>query len=79
MYVNPPVHQVRFRFIWILILFQVTICGGGNLAHFSAAIIGANPAFRVNVLTRKPSEWKKTVTAYTKNSAWESKGDIVGK
>jgi len=35
--------------------------------------------FKVNVLTRRPKEWKNQITAYTKGSAWESKGDITGK
>jgi hypothetical protein len=58
---------------------QVTICGGGNGAHFSACLIGANPNYKVNVFTRRPKDWKSTITGNTKNSIWEHKGDIVGK
>lgn len=39
------------------------MCGGGNLAHFSAAVIGANPHMNVNVFTRRPKDWSKTIIA----------------
>ena len=59
--------------------FQVTIVGGGNLAHGSIACIGHNnPRFKINLLTRRPEVWQKQITAYTKSSWWENKGDLVG-
>lgn len=30
-------------------------------------------------MTRRPNLWKNQITAYTKNSAWEHKGEIKGK
>ncbi len=34
--------------------FTLTICGGGNGAHATAAVVGSNKNFRVNVFTRRP-------------------------
>jgi len=42
---------------------RVAICGGGNLAHALAAVVGAVPGFNVRVLTRRPQPWKSTVRA----------------
>jgi len=59
---------------------NVAICGGGNLAHASIATIHhLNPHFKVSLLTRRPEVWSKEIKGYTKGSAWESKGDLVGK
>jgi opine dehydrogenase len=59
--------------------FNIAICGGGNLAHGSIATIGHhNPNFKINLLTRRPEVWKKSITGYTKGSSWESKGDLHG-
>jgi len=61
-------------------VFQVTIAGGGNLAHASLATIGhLNPRFKINVLSRRPEVWKSEIKAYTKSSNWEHRGDFVGK
>lgn len=57
---------------------QVTICGGGNTSHFSAAVISANPNYIVNVFTRRPELWSKQLVAVTKGSSWEGKGEIKG-
>jgi hypothetical protein len=35
----------------------VCICGGGSQGHISAGVIGNNPKFKVNILTRRPSMW----------------------
>lgn len=59
-------------------LLSVTICGGGNGAHTAAAYISSNPAFRVNVLTRRPAEWSKCLKIDTSNSSWSHRGDIFG-
>ena len=60
--------------------FNVAICGGGNLAHGSVAAIGHfNPHFKISVLSRRPEVWQKQITGYTAKSAWESKGNLVGK
>jgi len=56
----------------------VTVCGGGNGAHAAAAYIGSKPGFKVNVFTRNPTKWSKSVSIITKGSSWETKGTIVG-
>lgn len=40
----------------------IGICGGGNLAHAMAGWLGAR-GLRVNILTRKPEQWNKTISA----------------
>jgi len=45
-----------------LITNAIIVCGGGNLSHFSACIIGSKANFKVNVFTRRPKEWGKTIT-----------------
>lgn len=61
-------------------VFNVTICGGGNLAHASIATIGHhNPSYRINVLSRRPEVWDSQIVGVTKGSAWEHKGELVGK
>jgi len=61
-------------------VFQVTIAGGGNLAHASIATIGhMNPRFKINLLSRRPEVFAQQIKAYTKSSSWENKGDLVGK
>src|SRR5215831_5016405 len=42
---------------------QVCLCGGGSLAHALTAVLGAQPGVKVNLLTRRPAEWHKMVTA----------------
>jgi hypothetical protein len=59
---------------------NVTFAGGGNLACASIAVIGhLNPKWRINILTRRPEEFNKEIKAYTAKSAWEGRGDFVGK
>ena len=59
--------------------FTVAICGGGNLAHGCIAAIGhMNPEWDINLFTRRPHMWSKTITGFTKGSAWESKGNLKG-
>lgn len=61
-------------------VFQITLAGGGNLAHASAATIGhMNPRFKINILSRRPEVWKSEIKAFTKSCAWENKGDLIGK
>ncbi len=35
----------------------ICICGGGSQGHISAGVIGSNPHYRVNILTRRPQLW----------------------
>ena len=35
----------------------VCICGGGSQGHISIGVIGSNPNFSINVLTRQPNRW----------------------
>lgn len=39
----------------------VTVCGGGHEAHAIAGMISVN-GFKVNVFTRRPDDWNKTIT-----------------
>ena len=60
--------------------FKIAICGGGNLAHGSIATIGHhNKDFEINVLSRRPQLWQKEIRGVTKGSAWEYKGEMVGR
>lgn len=43
---------------------RVTICGGGNLAHILAAVVGADSTAEVRVLTRRPGPWGPVVHAF---------------
>jgi hypothetical protein len=46
--------------------FQIAICGGGNLAHGTVAVVGhQNPKYTINVLSRRPEAWAPQITAYT--------------
>lgn len=36
---------------------NITICGGGSQGHISTGVIGSNPNYIVNVLTRRPNLW----------------------
>ena len=38
-------------------MVNVCICGGGSQGHISAGVIGSNPNYNVNVLTRRPEQW----------------------
>lgn len=38
-------------------MINICICGGGSQGHISAGVIGGNPNYVVNILTRKPSLW----------------------
>jgi opine dehydrogenase len=38
-----------------------------------------NPNYNINVLSRRPNVWSKQITGYTAKSAWESRGNIVGR
>ena len=61
-------------------VFNIAICGGGNLAHGTVACVGhINPKYRINVLSRRPEVWGSEIKAYTAKSAWEHKGVMVGK
>ena len=61
-------------------VFQVTFAGGGNLACASIAVIGHNnPNWKINVMTRRPEAFNREIIAYTAKSAWESKGNMVGR
>ena len=40
----------------------VCICGGGSQGHISAGVIGSNPNYQVNVLTRQPALWDHNFT-----------------
>jgi ornithine cyclodeaminase/alanine dehydrogenase-like protein (mu-crystallin family) len=61
-------------------VFKIAICGGGNLAHGTIAVVGhQNPKYTINVLTRRPEIWANEITAYTEKSAWEHKGVMKGK
>lgn len=60
--------------------FQIAVCGGGNLAHATVAVVGhLNPKYKINVLSRRPEIWAPEIKAYTQKSAWEFKGDMKGK
>jgi len=49
--------------------------GGGNLAHFSACVIGSKEDLIVNLLTRKPKEWVKRIKGTnSKSSGWIERG-----
>ena len=43
---------------------SVCVCGGGNLAHVLAGVMGSNPAVDVRVLTRRPADWASVVKVY---------------
>ena len=38
-------------------MVDICICGGGSQGHISAGVIGSNPNYCVNILTRKPALW----------------------
>lgn len=59
-------------------LGTVTVCGGGNGAHVTAAYL-ASKNVQVNILTRKPERWGEEIEVTTKGSSWESKGTIKGR
>ena len=40
---------------------NICICGGGNLGQVIAGYIAAKKDVKVNVLTRKPNQWKKEI------------------
>lgn len=56
----------------------ITVCGGGNGGHATAAYLGSKPGIFVNVLTRRPEAWSKEIIMTTKDCPWEAKGDIKG-
>jgi glycerol-3-phosphate dehydrogenase len=59
--------------------YNVTICGGGNLAHASIATIGHNnPKYRINLLSRRPEVWNPEIKAITEGSNWEHRGEMKG-
>eukprot|EP00744_Colponema_vietnamica_P004143 GILI01006227.1.p1 GENE.GILI01006227.1~~GILI01006227.1.p1 ORF type:complete len:432 (-),score=117.45 GILI01006227.1:54-1286(-) len=64
-------------------VIQVCVCGGGNGAHVTAGYIASKTGFRVNVYTRQPEKWAKSVSEglqiTTKGSSWEDRGTFVGK
>src|SRR4051812_38462370 len=40
---------------------KVCICGGGNVAHAFAAVMGANPDVSVRIATARPEVWSTEV------------------
>ena len=52
---------------------RVAICGGGNLAHALAGILGADSRYLVRVLTRRPALWNTKLRVVR-----EGKTDLVG-
>lgn len=59
---------------------QITICSGSNLAHGSIACIGHHcKNVKINVLTRRPDEFKEEIVAKTDRCIWGYKGDMKGK
>jgi len=61
-------------------IFKIAVCGGGNLAHGTVAVVGHNnPNYTINVLTRRPEIWANEILAHTEKSAWEYKGKMKGK
>ena len=60
--------------------FKIAVCGGGNLAHGTVAVVGhQNPKYTLSVLSRRPELWAPEIKAYTQKSAWEHKGEMKGK
>ena len=60
--------------------FKIAICGGGNLAHGTVAVVGhLNPKYTLTILSRRPELWGPEIKAYTQKSAWESKGEMKGR
>ena len=60
--------------------FSLAVCGGGNLAHGTVAVVGHNnPKYKITVLSRRPELWNSEIVAYTQKSAWAYKGDMKGK
>jgi opine dehydrogenase len=47
--------------------FVITICGGGNLSHVLAAVLGARPDCEVRVLTRSPERWGSRMRVLYRN------------
>lgn len=43
----------------------VCICGGGSLGHVIAGYLAAKDGVRVNLLTRRPQAWHKSIEIYT--------------
>lgn len=61
-------------------VFNVAVCGGGNLAHATIATIGhSNPSYKINVLSRRPEVWAQEIKGFTHDSSWEYKGTMIGK
>jgi hypothetical protein len=59
--------------------FQIAVCGGGNLAHGTVAVVGhQNPKYKLNVLSRRPEVWDKKIVAHTQKSIWEHRGEMTG-
>lgn len=50
---------------------RVAICGGGNIAHVLAAVVGAVSDQRCAVLTRRPEHWPSRVRAELRDHAVE--------
>jgi opine dehydrogenase len=46
----------------------ICICGGGNLGHTLATIIGSRPDIELRLLTRSPEKWKKKLKIIYRNS-----------
>ena len=50
------------------------------MAHLSAAVIGSNPNFIVNVFTRRPKDWNSEIIAFPiPGNIWECRGEYKGK
>jgi opine dehydrogenase len=46
------------------VVLRVLVCGGGALGHVFAGVIGALHNAQVLVLTRKPTEWSRTILVH---------------
>jgi hypothetical protein len=58
---------------------RICICGGGNGAHTAAGYLSSKPGVQVNVFTRRPQDWKPTITVTTKTSTWADRGTFRGR
>lgn len=58
-------------------VYNIAICGGGNLAHGSIAVIGnAHPKYKINVYSRRPEVWDSKILGSTEGSSWQHMGGI---
>lgn len=56
----------------------VCICGGGSQGHISAGVIGSNPNYIVNVMTRRPLLWSNNfVTIDLEGKEYKAKIETI--